>query len=409
MFERFGAFLHSPRSRPLIILVVCVVAAILFFAFHHDTPKPKTYGTLAVGGVASPSTKSSSSQQNSTALFNSSVHGILAVDSGNLELLSTANGKVIASKVLPSSTNTMTDNGNGKQFTFSTQNAGTAGFNFNSTYQYIPVEFKQAADGSEDVGYYNLANGHVTDISNNKTGTSFGAEPTVDTAPVFDPTNPNILYFCRNDCGGSNNGAVANYSYNITTGTKQQASYAGPPACQSPYVSYGDDDCELPGRGPSAGMGLTTDDGNSGALAIDSPAGASINSDTSLVDIVYVSGGQNNDIGCTPIQWLDSSHILCNEDQDNSGDFNDEIVDLGAMTQSTNDYGNTQYTVPQPTSLLPNNDRTNSSPITSPDSKKMAFVSTLENATGLYTVAITGGQPTEIGPIDSSTKLVEWR
>lgn len=406
---------------------VLIVAGVVVLLLGVVIVKALTHKSVATGASQPNSASAGNDSQDGTAaLWDANQHGILVLEGSQpspagvgtlnipatLALIDPSNGNVLAQVALPTPQQTTLD-GKNLSLDNGTQNFGSFGsYQFNSTYQYIAAQFSQASDGSQDVGYYDLATSKVTDISP-KSSSSFSAQTVSDTGPSFSPTNPNLLEFQRNG---------QNYAYNIATGQSQLATQtAGPiPSC----VGYQSSACILVDQSGSPSIGITTrpqDDDNSVTDdPADNPNVASGNGYQELgisnngTFVLLVQGvnqdGSLQSIDCTPVEWLDSKNILCARQ---NGFVKVDVVDRTEMPAgSSYSYSDAYYKIAAPVSLLQSNDRTNTSPVLSPDRKTIAFISSQGSSAGLYTVPVSGGQPKEVAQLTSGTYtpgIVAWR
>jgi hypothetical protein len=356
------------------------------------TSKTSGSGSITVGGGSNTTTTQNS---NTSELWNSSVHGLLALEyngSDNfLVLLNPNNGNVLARVAIP------------KSGTYNNRKY-TAGFalgitNYeildalNNTHRYVAIAFAPASDGSTDVGYYDLETGKTYDVTPKAIQQS-GQTITKDSNPAFESNNPDLLVFTRSTAGtGFTQGEQSSgqsYAYNLIT--KQVQPYSGTTSgnCRG-TLQYAPNsgDCELMGQGPSAGVGFANDGMES--LGVD-PTPNQSNSNNYADDsqgdtftpVETTGGGQTNPVDCDPDQWLPNNTMLCDSDDGT----NILIVNMSSFKMGSDNF----YQVPSSTDLLPTNQRDNGGAIASPDGKTIDFVSNGD----LYQVPVKGGQPSDI-------------
>jgi hypothetical protein len=403
----------------VVVMAIVVIMLILHDSFsgnHNDnlgqTLNQESTGRNTVSGesqlISSISPSESEPSDNNASLWDENQHGIIALEGGgnsgtplSLVLLNPVDLSVIAQKALPVNLN-MTRNSDGKAFTLVTLSnntpLGQPMFAFSGNFQYIAVTFAPNSDGSQHIGYYNLENSDVTDISPN-TPSGFSSQVTVDTSPMFDPTEPNILLFQRNG---------QNYQYDLNTQISKPSNLT-----QNIYVSSytmcylinegnGYNGCQLQDNTHTTSTSYLSPI-NNGTYALALFTG---NGDNAQINSVMSSG--DNTVDCGPDFWLDSNTLLCSV-SDNS---NFSKVDLGVKSQLNNGVVNAYYQVPDPTNLLPSNGRQNTNPILSYDGKTIIFQSTLGSTTNAYSIPSSGGQPKQIAQLGSSNSpllFLEWR
>jgi len=358
--------------------------------------------------------------KDSQKLWDSGQHGILAFEGGattptSLVLLNPDSGSVIAQEAIPSSGKL----GKASYNIAAESGGGSATYYFSATYRYMAVQFDKASDGSQDVGYYDLETNKAYDIFPN--GGSGAQTVVVDTAPSFDPLNPNFLLFTRSTAGtGFSQGTSSSgqtYSYDLATKQIQpfpDTVLNGGSTCPAVTTlttqtfSTQNEGCELAGQGSSAGMGLFNDHFG---LTIDvSPSSPYGDGDGTNTHVEALQNGQVSNIDCDPVQWLNAKDILCTNQANN----NFLSVDLGDMTSTTDSNGDAIYQVPTPgPAILPNNVWSDTNPVASPDGKTIDFISAQGNPannTALYQVPTSTAKTKEIMKLkDNDLDLLLWR
>ena len=282
---------------------------------------------------------------------------------------------------------------------------------FNKDFTRMAVTITNPADSSQHVGYLDVGSGRLVDLDAHRTGSSFQAAAQ-DHSPVFDPATGDIWFV-----SGRPNG--------LSTGKIMKVAAGGGAAVETgqAFKYAGSDSFVLAGR---SGRIVVPDSSN--VLPLPNPAGtvtAAYNSiggrrlgaALTLVDPNDPAGGhgyQENKLlslegpalpagGLTPMVWVNDDTLLTS-------------VDISTISSTTANSMqlfrfNTQHSQVLGTHrVLPDSDRTNRSPVISPDKKRLAFLSFRGATGGLYIVRL-GAHPAQPAEVPSAypAVLLEWR
>jgi hypothetical protein len=252
------------------------------------------------------------------------------------------------------------------------------------------------ADGSQHVGYVDLATGLLTDLTAKHQTTGFGSTLPVHCNPLFAPSS-NTFWFLE---AVPNRDRSTVHRVDLTTGaeeTRGTVDLKCPNIYAQILVWASDQVAALPTFPSYAALPNPT-----GTLAVSRPVGPGMFAGFSLFvspsgppTRVSMNGGKND---CQPYAWADDSTLICATQA--GGDW--ILVVASSVTAST--------TSAQATPLLPTNTRRNYSPVTSPDAKTVAFASQQGTDISLYTIALAnaGAEPTLVAA-NMTFSLISWQ
>ena len=233
---------------------------------------------------------------------------------------------------------------------------------FDNTFSRVAVKDTNSSDSSTHVGYVS-SSGTFTDLTHSAGG--FSSAPQ-DSDPVFQPGTDTFWY--ASDVGfNTNTGEL--HKVDITSGTDQSQGTVTAPFLVSTVGSI----LEAPSHPDwSDWAEMAAPDGSAYLDYSDTTGGP----DYHLIigSNIEAVPDQGDAPLCQPAAFVSNSQALCDN------------LSLANVSQ-----GGIVFT-----SLLPVTDRTNSEPVLSSDAKSVAFLSQQGSTTGVYTVPISGGQPTEV-------------
>jgi hypothetical protein len=312
--------------------------------------------------------------KDSMKLWEHKQSGVVANLNGSLVLINPTTFKITAQHTLPAVQGRTPGGDSGKSYTLKTDD-GIELSDFSKDFQYIPLEFKEGTDDKDltSVGYYDLGNDNVTDITSS-VGT--GRDPKNydnDFKPYFDPNNRNILIFNQ---GNRYGGFMWQKEFDLTT--RSVTDYKPDPSFTSDSFVWN--------------------------KAHTSRVRIIMNNNT----INRTSGGTG--LGCNPIQMITDTAILCSS---GTSSLQLEILDISniindkALTDDPNSYnyvkGHLHYEIPDPVLL---DGTTGSDYLVSSDAKTV--ISTDDKV--IYSTDLVKNETKKVADLSSSDKfsLLEW-
>ena len=305
--------------------------------------------------------------KDSMKLWEHKQSGIVADLNGSLVLIDPTTFKITAQHSIPAGQGRTPGGDSGKSYTLMT-NGGIKLSYFDKDFRYIALEFKYGTDIDSDnsVGYYDLSNSTVTDVS--VVVKPADKDSTGDSSPYFDG---NSLIFKRGWTYSAGSNIV---SYNIET--RNLAAY-------------------VPDTTPKS--------------LIDQVLSLNANSNyINDINIVSASGGVG--LGCTPKQMISDTTLLC---VSSSSSIQLETLDISniingkTLTDDPNSYnyvkGQLHYNIPSP---IPVDGTTGSDCLVSSDVKTV--IST--DGKAIYSTDLVNNKTQKVADISSSDKLsfLEW-
>lgn len=327
--------------------------------------------------------------QDSLKLWEQNQSGIIGVMNNTLVLINPANGSIIAQHSLPQTQGRTPGGDSGKSYTLRVNNDNNFDiFSFDKDYRHIPLVFANSSDGKY-LGLYDLADSSVTSITG-----EYGGE---DTPPFFDPTSRNDMVFPApyNDsvCGDS-----CWYTYNLTN--KETAQYTGlvkPKNLDQDYYDY---------NGDYVSNGYVWDKTHTSLIQL--------GKDTVLFG-ANLSANLKDGLGCTPIQMLDDTNLLCRDSTQLYDLDISNIINNKTATDDPSSYsyqpGRLHYEIPKPVPLLPNPVSSIGDIMVSSDDNIIVFnaTSSIDQSTALYRYSFNNGRLMTLADEPTSLSLLEWR
>lgn len=349
---------------------------------------------LAGCGDRKPDASDRSASARGVADINNALVGISCFDNGlRLVAITTTDGRVAARRDVTFPPNALP--------TYTCRSHGYAlRQTFNSDFTRIAVTITHTSDASKHVGYMDVRSGELVDLDKEEAN-EFAAAPR-HYSSVFDPSSDDIWYLDNTDPSEG----LTVQAIDPNGGSRTTVATVGSLA----------DDFIITGR-----SGNLTEFTSSGDLPLPNPSGTALAEYDSiggealaaaLTLLSVVTGHRLTSIegrrlpvsGPVPLVWVDD-HTLVTE-SDISGPTNTTARAMQVFRFSA-DLRRLVGTTP----LIPDSDRTNSSPVVSPDRTSVAFISSRGSTVGLYRVRIgtSAGQPTRIAAGQVPSKLLDWR
>lgn len=281
---------------------------------------------------------------------------------------------------------------------------------FNGDFSRMAVTIRNADDQSEHVGYIDTDTGKVTDLERDTTDQFAAAIQ--DHSPVFDPSSGDIWYVSGNP-NGMTVGRVERMNPNggAATETDQHLMYAG----QDSFALAGTSGTIVTPDN-SSGFPLPNPSGTVTA-AYSSIGGAGLGPALTLVDTADPNGGhgyeqhkllslEGSDLpgnGLTPLVWRDNRTLITSVD-------NSTMTNTTASSFESLVFSPDHRSVVASGRVIPDGDRTNISPVISPDHKVLAFLSYRGNTGGIYTTRLTGAStPIKLQQTPYPQVLLQWQ
>ncbi len=283
---------------------------------------------------------------------------------------------------------------------------------FNEDYSRMAVTIRNSADQSEHVGYINTATGELVDLETDSTS-DFAAASQNHNA-VFDPASGD-LWFVAGNPSGMNVGTImsmpADGGDSAETGEAFQ--YVG----QDKFVLAGKSGhIAIPTN--SNGLPLPNPPGTVTAL-YNSIGGAELRAALTLVDpanpegdhgkegerVLSVEGQDLPAPGLVPVAWVDDDTLITSVDISTMSNLRASSLQLFDFSPDLQGLQSTYR-------VIPDSDRTNRSPVVSPEGDTLAFLSYRGETGGLYTVPLSESGPTDPTLLSDTTYpgvLLEWR
>ncbi|MEN9327974.1 MAG: hypothetical protein RI947_782 [Candidatus Parcubacteria bacterium] len=253
--------------------------------------------------------------------------------------------------------------------------------NYGKDLRYVPIQYERESDGSQDVGFLDLSTNTATNISGDTDKSSFGSQTVIDEDPFFNPFDPNMFLFLHNDKRHvyyMDSKKIESYDKETTKMSDEtfksikEKDYGKSVNKSSRFMLLYDDKA----RKDEFGITFT----NSYDCKNDSYLDKSKSSICS--EAAFASFFSCNDSSI----WMDEDTYLCLKDN--------QFFKIKASTAKVvTAEGFEFYAIPPPSGLLPKNDRSNSSPIVSPDGKTILFYSSKGKERAIYSVSADGGEP----------------
>lgn len=325
-------------------------------------------------------------EQDSLRLWEQGRSGIVAVMNGELVLIDPSTYTIIARHSLPAHQGRTPGGDSGKSYTLEIDTSkGDVGLSaFDADFRRIALTFKSDTDKDtagrptgSSVGYYDLANEEVTDITglNPPSAVGHGSFVVGDVKPLFNLTDRNILKFERGDWLSK-----IPWEYNLVTGA---------------FSELGQITNSVKAVPPSK-----WDETYTIQIRDLAEAGNDV--------IKRTSGGTG--LGCSPVEFVNTTTILCADP--NTGKLKlldiSNIIEHKTLTDDPTDYnyrpGVLHYEIPDP---IPLDGTTGKEYIISPDH------TTLVSSDGhtLYSTDLINNTTQVVGEFASSTlsSFLEWR
>jgi len=278
---------------------------------------------------------------------------------------------------------------------------------FNRDYTRMAVTITNSSDRSRHVGYVNVDSGKVVDLNADSTG-DFAAAAQND-SPVYDPASGNIWYLDRNESSGA--------VLQRVSPVKAVGPDGGPPTTVG---SWGGDAFVIEGT-----SGNLTGFTSSKQLPLPNPSGTadaeynsirpSLSLQTAdegkeLLSIKGLDGLPSTEErglparGTVPLAWVDDSTLITATDISTTSNTTASAMQLFRFSDNLRSVLSTSP-------LIPDSDRTNVSPVVSPDHDSVIFISGRGNTAGIYRVKISSDavEPTPLPKTPVPAKLLEWR
>jgi hypothetical protein len=264
---------------------------------------------------------------------------------------------------------------------------------YSPNYSLMIVDI-QAADGTTDAGYIDIASGAVTDIGRQLQSQAFSASAANSTAQGFD-SKGNFYLTTAGSHGNSN-------WYEVPAGETSLEALTQPPT-----VSY----ATSPGGAYQVEQQTLEEEptfGYSGPELYVSEKGGSF---LPLVDPTSTDNPSIEDQaieGCDQLFWLNGDTLLCAQ----APSAPTVIIDLSGAQQVTTKVTGSDASGLAVTaqSLLPSNTKSNYGFVLSPDGSKLAFASEVGQTLTAYEMAPqAGATPTELFSVPYESQLIAWQ
>jgi hypothetical protein len=321
-----------------------------------------------------------------------------------LSIYDPTSGQVLGQETIPTSFNTNIGQVNVALDASSCRNS--ASFNrlaaremFDSSLSEVAVMSAQQTDGSQHVGYVNLASGAFTDLTTSTSGSGFSGHIPVDNAPVFDQATGDMWFF-RDDggiyhCSPSGTCAVAahvdqpdqNSHFYVINGGWQLT-----PATNDPAL------LDTSGRIAAIEGNNTQNLGATYDLAVERGGQEPRRGLYTLSD--PKGGTIGNDVNCYPEAWVSETSLICSASGGGSQFW--YVSGLAAGKPGTRTARR----------LLPTNERQDDSPVISPDGKRFVFRSTGGSITALYVQPVNAKRlpaPRRLVSVGATEVPIAWQ
>jgi len=302
-----------------------------------------------------------------------------------------ANGQILAEQVIPL---TIPTSAGPVSPDLNIASCGQTAFLRLANREVFSRDFSQVAvvannpepDGSQHVGYIDLATGHFTDVTAATTGSGFGAGGPVDGGALFDPVTDHFWFY-------RDNGSV----YNCLPDTTDCRAVGQTDTSADVYngirfdvvnsvwqLTKGDDP---PLLSPTAVLAA-----GSGNSLGDLHLSAATSQDSVAVTVSTPTGN----LSCVVAGWIDDSTLLCSDPQ------YDQLYVVRHLNSKTE--------AATATPLLPPNQDNDWTPVASPDGPTMAFVDSQGTEGVIYTVQLgaSPSEPQKVATLNQGGELLAW-